>query len=203
MNQRDAQKLATRRALSAAAIRLFAERGYDETRVDDIAAAVGVTSRTFFLHFPQKDLAVFPDHLERVEFVADLLATTPLEDDPLDTLFEHVRLGVRSTIESTIRAERYRLINRIDALRHRDAINDLDYEDTFARFLTERWVGEPDATSQEGQPVEFRGRVVAAASLAAARAALSTWANDPHFDPVAGVAAALEALRPLQAKRNR
>ena len=37
-----------RRDLVAAAVRLFTERGYDETTIDDIAVAAGVGRRTFF-----------------------------------------------------------------------------------------------------------------------------------------------------------
>ena len=40
---------------------LFADRGYDETTVADIAAAAGVTQMTFFRHFPAKELVVVDD----------------------------------------------------------------------------------------------------------------------------------------------
>ncbi|MGH3443318.1 MAG: TetR/AcrR family transcriptional regulator [Nitriliruptorales bacterium] len=50
--------------LEDAAVRLFLERGYDRTTVADIAAAAGVTERTFFHHFPSKDAVVFPDQGE-------------------------------------------------------------------------------------------------------------------------------------------
>jgi len=62
-------------AIVAAAERLFAERGYAATRTADIARAAGVTERTLFKHFPDKDAL-----LRRVLFPA-LLATAgePLE----------------------------------------------------------------------------------------------------------------------------
>jgi len=44
-----------RRELIAAAGALFAERGYDATRVSDIVAAVGVSQATFFWYFPTKE----------------------------------------------------------------------------------------------------------------------------------------------------
>lgn len=45
---------ATRRAILAAASRLFVERGYAATTVNDVAAAAGVTSRTVYFDFPNK-----------------------------------------------------------------------------------------------------------------------------------------------------
>lgn len=199
MNQRDAQKLGTRRSLSAAAIRLFTQRGYDATRAGDIAAEVGVSERTFFLHFPTKDRSVFPDHLERVEALRALLAAAPGDADPFDTVAEQVRLGILATVDSPVRAQRYRLINEVTALRHRDVINDLDYEAVFAQFFTDRWAGPPLSTSHLSTstlPIHFRAHALAATALSTARAALTTWASDATFDPAASTAAALSELRP-------
>jgi AcrR family transcriptional regulator len=49
---------ATRARLFDAAVRLFAERGYAETSVDQIARAAGVAKGTFFVHFATKDAVV-------------------------------------------------------------------------------------------------------------------------------------------------
>ena len=49
----------TRERLQATALQLFAERGYDETTVAEIAAAAEVTERTFFRHFADKREVLF------------------------------------------------------------------------------------------------------------------------------------------------
>lgn len=51
---RDEQKLQTRAKLLEGAKALFAARGYAAVRVDDIAAAVGCSRATFYLHFTSK-----------------------------------------------------------------------------------------------------------------------------------------------------
>lgn len=55
MKHRDRKKLLTKERLTDAALRLFMERGYEATRVDDIAAEVEVVPRTFFRYFCSKD----------------------------------------------------------------------------------------------------------------------------------------------------
>lgn len=186
-NQRDAQKLATRQALSNAAIELFTTKGFDETRVEDIAADVGVTSRTFFLHFPSKEAAAFPDHDELVEALAATLAADDAED-PLPLLRSLIVLGVRETAGSRTRAKRYRLFNEIDALRHRDILGDLDYEQVIVDHLLERF----GARSAE---VEFHARNIAVSVMGIARSALTTWSHDRSFDPVDATERALEHVR--------
>lgn len=186
-NRRDAQKVATRTALSAAAIDLFTTKGFDETRVEDIAAAAGVTSRTFFLHFPSKEAAAFPDHDERVAALDEALATDT-SDDPLPLLRELIVLGISATAGSRIRAKRYRLFNEIEALRHRDVLGDLDYERVIVDHLVAR---SPEPTAA----AEFRARRLAVAIMGIARSALTTWAHDPTFDPAEAATTALEELQ--------
>ncbi|WP_217709698.1 helix-turn-helix domain-containing protein [Amycolatopsis sp. Hca4] len=48
--------------LTEAAFALFAERGYEQTTVDDITDRAGVGRTTFFRTFRTKEDVIFPDH---------------------------------------------------------------------------------------------------------------------------------------------
>jgi AcrR family transcriptional regulator len=57
---RERRRAATRREITRAALDLVLERGPADITVEDIAAAAGVSPRTFFNYFPSKKSALIP-----------------------------------------------------------------------------------------------------------------------------------------------
>src|ERR1041384_4302319 len=83
---RERKKQRTRRTIASEALRLFAERGYEETTIADIAEAADVSPRTFFSYFPSKEDVVFAEIDERLAEVREGVARRPAGETPLESM---------------------------------------------------------------------------------------------------------------------
>ena len=74
---RERKKLATRKALGMAAMRLAIERGLDNVLVEDIAEAAGVSARTFNNYFASKYEAICALQQDRAVRIGEALRARP------------------------------------------------------------------------------------------------------------------------------
>ncbi|MCX4749308.1 TetR family transcriptional regulator [Kitasatospora sp. NBC_01287] len=80
---RERKKQRTRDALVDAAHRLFLSQGYARTTVDEIAAAVDVSQRTFFRYFANKEEAALAVLTDAEEYFIERLRARPAAENPL------------------------------------------------------------------------------------------------------------------------
>ena len=182
-----------RYAIAAAAIRLFAERGFDATTTEEIAAAAGVSTRTFFRYFPTKEAAAFPDHGDRVAALRQRLDAHRGSRAPLAAALEVTRrLMAEYFAAPELYRPRYRLIRSVPTLRDFERIQDLQYEAAIGEHLEAARPGDPDAA--------LTSRVAAAGIAAAMNAVLDRWATEEDVDPLPlldrALAVAQEAFGP-------
>jgi len=173
LTQRDRQKRATRDALRSAALRLFVERGFRETTADDIAAAAGVSRRTFFLHFSSKDEVLLGHIAEQLTMLRTELAAAPADLEPA------ARAGHAVTGLAAAMQQRDDLLLQLD-LMHRApellAVN-LEQLTAFEGAVADAvrgWLAGPRPrrlTADEDAYAELVGTV----SIAALRAGLNQW----------------------------
>mgnify|MGYP002784577599 CR=1 FL=1 len=91
----------SRTRLVDAAMSLFGEHGYGATTVDEIAARAGVTARTFFRHFPDKEEALFAEDDEMLPLMLATIGegTEPVTAEALmQRVFGAGHAGVLSAI---------------------------------------------------------------------------------------------------------
>ncbi|MFJ8079123.1 TetR family transcriptional regulator [Streptomyces sp. NPDC096205] len=157
-----------RDALVAAAFRLFLERGYEQTTVDDIVALAGVGRRSFFRYFPSKEDVVFPDHERCLTDMTAFLASGDDTEEPVRRVCDAARLVLRMYAENPdFSVQRYRLTKQVPGLRAYELSVVWRYERALADYLRRRLRDRRDGT--------LRADVVAAAVVAAHNNALRFW----------------------------
>jgi AcrR family transcriptional regulator len=113
---RDRQRAQIRADIRRAAFRLFAERGYDGVTTEEIAAAAGVSPRTFFRHVPTKEeLLLAPVRHGGAEVVA-LLKQRPAGESPDVALINAIIARTRSFDEADTEEWREALLVAPDLL---------------------------------------------------------------------------------------
>lgn len=93
---RERKKLATRQALGIAAMRLAIERGLENVLVEDIAAAAGVSPRTYNNYFASKYEAICALAIDRAARTGQALRDRPAGE----SLWESIRRSVLAEYEA-------------------------------------------------------------------------------------------------------
>ena len=161
------RKQLTRERLEGTSLRLFAERGFEHTTMDDLAAAAGVGRRTIFRYFPSKNDIVFGAlddrlHLLAAELEAGRAAGLPLVE-MVRRAFHATSSYQRRELESL--ATRIYLIGSVPSLQAHAALRYLAWEN-IVRAAVQRRTGVQDGVYP---------RACAAAVVGAMRAAFDTW----------------------------
>ena len=179
------KKAATKQSIQEHALRLFNEKSYDATTVEEIAAAAGVSHMTFFRYFPRKEAVVEYDEYDPV--IEELIAARPPHEAPLTALHHAITAGLKQILTTDREAllTRTRLVLRNPVLRSRNLLAQDTTRDLFARALARRaGLAEPDLAAT----------VQASAALGAMAPALTAWADGEEEDLVALIDDAFAAL---------
>ncbi len=83
---RQRKKDATHQAIGDAAWELFAERGYDETSINDIAERANVAPRTFFRYYPTKEAVLYPEFADLLIQMRKAFNARPADEPVLHSL---------------------------------------------------------------------------------------------------------------------
>ncbi|WP_180929524.1 TetR family transcriptional regulator [Streptomyces sp. AJS327] len=167
------QRLKMRRELAAAAMELFATKGYEATTVDEIAATAGVARRTFFRHFRSKEEAIFPDHDETLVRAQAVLEAAPAHENPLDTVCRGIKEVIRMYAASPRGSvERYKLTRDVPALREREIASVARYERLFTRYLLGHF---DESAHRDGDDDPLLAEVAASAVVSAHNHVLRRW----------------------------
>src|SRR5215467_10451015 len=171
---RDRRKDRTRRVIQTEALRLFADKGFAATTVDEIAAAADMAPRTYFRYFPAKEEVVF--WADYQPMLASLVAARPSDEPAIQAL----RHGIVDGLAAFYDHDRERLLERIKlafntpALHPRLRQQQADWAVAMTVLLADRLGTRPD---------DLEVRAIAAAIAAALFVAIEEWqAHDGQED---------------------
>ena len=108
---RERKKQRTREAIVAAALKLFDERGFDQTTIADIAEAADIAPRTFFGYFPSKEDVVFADFPETVAGLSARLDARAADETTIDAVRAWIE-GLLDERDLSEERERWRRVIR-------------------------------------------------------------------------------------------
>lgn len=185
---RDEKKRVTRHALRLAALRLVQERGLDGTSTDEIAAAVGVSPRTFFNYFPTKESALVGVDPDLAGALLQAVRDRPAGEPPLTVMRE-----VFLQFAPITAGDRDLWVLRIEVARENPVLLSKLFGDS-ARW--DRQVAEAIAerTGRDHHSDPYPA-LVASVSNAARRSAVHRWAVSDSEAPLGeAIAAAFDLL---------
>ena len=159
---RERKKARTRARLQEQALRLFTERGYEATTVEQIAAAAGVSHMTFFRYFPTKEDAVLSDSYDPMLVAA--IRGRPDTERPVT----RIRTAVRESLAAVYKVDRDALLVRVRLSLRTPALRARLWENQFAtRDLLAGAIEDGEST--------FATRILASVCLATLTTALEEW----------------------------
>lgn len=154
--------------LTKAAMELFAERGYDQTTVEQIAARAGLTERTFFRYFADKREVLFAGSTDLATVVREAIVAAAPAEAPLDVVAHAMEASGPFFDERRPHSrKRHALISAHPELRERELMKLTSLAQMLVEALEARGVAASTAV------------LAAEAGLAIFKVAFETWVRDP------------------------
>jgi AcrR family transcriptional regulator len=175
---RTRKKQKTRLAIQDAALELFADKGFEGTTVEEIAARAEVSTATFFRYFGTKGEVIFGgDGYEREVLEQSIMARPKAEDD-LTALRGAVREGWLPVLDQNLVARQVRASAKSPVLRGMSAELGDRFQSVIADSLARRRkLNMPDQ----------RCRLTAAVTFAVFSHATNTWSREGFREDLASV----------------
>ena len=164
MNLRDRQRADTRQRIQRQALRLFTDRGYDATTVNDVADAAGVSAMTVYRNFPTKEDLVLYDDFDQ------LTATTLTKLPATGSLTDRIGRTVLTILDLAATNEHDLLLTRLRLMISTPALQ--------ARHLDSQYRLQEAFVSAIDPALEYGARAAASAVLGVTHTALLRWAAD-------------------------
>jgi AcrR family transcriptional regulator len=182
---RERKRAETHARIQAEAIRLFLERGFETTTLDDIAEAAGVSRRSLFHYFESKEEIVLSARADFPKIIAEAVGRRPPGESLLD-MVENAMVDTATRYGSTQTRDLSRLIRDTPALSTGEQAKYEQVERALARALADR---------KSLPEIDTACRVTAATAIGILKVAADAWLAGNDSGPEKNFRAAFDALR--------
>ena len=168
-----------RDAIFDAAIEIFAAKGFDETTVEDVARAAGVSRASFFRYFSSKDDLLAQNVMQYGFALTAGIKACPPMFTPLQTMRETVLSIARQTGTHPRTRQVIDISLRSTSAMQAHASRLIEVEESLAAAFAERTKG---SSKDDLDP-----RLLAAITVAAMNVAIMSWHRGDHQNLTAAV----------------
>ena len=172
---RQRKRRETLQRITDAGICLFIEKGYEATTLDEIAAAAGISRRTFFYYFKSKDEILLSLQSGLGDMIVDALRDTPPEKRPVEAIRDAI-IKVCALIPADDMIAIDRLMRSSEAVQARKQASYVQQEKALFEALRERW---PEPARETGL------RLVAMLAIGAVRLSSEAFNRESGKRPIA------------------
>lgn len=166
---RDQTRAVVRSLLARTALELFATQGYDETTVEEVATAAGVSRRTLFNYFDSKEDLALSGLSEQGDLIAARFADRSPSEDPWTSLRAAFQVLEEIDAPAERRLEVITLLFGSDSLRAGHAEKQARWRDLLAPLIEQRLAASAH--------VALEARAIAAAAISCLQASYEEWAR--------------------------
>jgi AcrR family transcriptional regulator len=162
--------------LAQAALALYAEQGFDQTTVAEIARLAGLTERTFFRHFTDKREVLFYGTEMARDLLTRAVTDAPATATPMDAVGAALQAAGAALQEIPERVRlRDAVISANADLRERELIKLAAFSSAMAGALRDRGIPEPTAS------------LAAETGIAVFKTAFARWISEPGQPDLPGI----------------
>ena len=183
--RRERKRAETHARIQAEAIRLFLERGFETTTLDDIAEAADVSRRSLFHYFESKEEIVLSARADFPNIIAEAIGRRPA-GEPLLDMVENALIDTATRYGSTQTRDLSRLIRDTPALSAGEQAKYEHVERALAKALADR---------KSLPEIDTACRVTAATAIGILKLAVESWLAGNDSGPEKNFRAAFDALR--------
>ena len=156
-----------RDAIYGAAVELFAKKGFDETTVEEVAEAAGISRRSFFRYFESKDDLLALNTVNCGEVLREAVTSCPAHLSLLEVLYETALAGARFTESQEHTRQIIQIAERSSSARQAHMSRLMEVEDKLAIAYSARMKG--------ATPLSLKSLLLAGMTMLVSNTATASW----------------------------